>query len=47
MEKLGAPLNILEIIGSKETVTLEERLTAFESCNIEDIYTGKRNFASD
>lgn len=47
MEKLGAPLKLLEIIGGRETVTPEGRLTAFESCNIEDIYTGKRNFASD
>ena len=40
-------MKLLEIIGSSETVTPEGRLTVFEICNIEDIYTVKRNFASD
>ena len=46
VDKLGAPLKLLEIIGSRESVTTEGRLTAYENSNIEDYYTGKRNFTS-
>lgn len=46
VEKLGAPLKLLEIIGSRESVTTEGRLTAYENSNIEDYYTGKRDFTS-
>ena len=46
VKKLGAPLKLLEIIGSRESVTTEGRLTAYESSNIQDYYTGKRNFTS-
>lgn len=45
MVKLDAPLRLLEIIGSRESVEREGQLATFESCNPEDIYTGPKGGA--
>jgi hypothetical protein len=45
MVKLDAPLRLLEIIGSRESVEREGRLATFENCNPEDIYTGPKGDA--
>jgi hypothetical protein len=44
--KLGAPLKLLEIIGTRDSVTPGGRLTTFENCNVEDIYTGVKGIHS-
>ena len=45
--KLGAPLKLLEIIGTRDSVKTEGRLATFENCNVEDIYTGAKGVHSE
>lgn len=45
--KLGAPLKLLEIIGTRDSAKTEGRLATFENCNVEDIYTGVKGVHSE
>jgi hypothetical protein len=47
MVKLGAPLKLLEIIGTKNSVKTDGRLASFEKGNLEDIYTGVKGGHSE
>jgi hypothetical protein len=38
--RLGESLAMLDMIGSEESIETEGRLTTFDNCNPEDIYTG-------
>jgi len=43
MAKLGRSLELLDIIGDKESISMDGRLVALRNMNPEDIYTGSRD----
>jgi hypothetical protein len=45
--KLGAPLKLLEIIGTRDSAKTEGRLATFENCNVENFYTGVKGVHSE